>query len=300
MRPRSLAIPLLVAVAGMIGPSRFALAGGLSCSVGEVVIENLQAGQRYSLRALANLPLSITNNSDQAMRVCVDPLVPGAAELRQGAEPIPDATWASALPETLEIPAHQTRAAELFIHVPDRAELRGRKFEVVFWSHNMPQPGELLAYGLKSRVIFSIDREAAPPQSLPEGDLSLTLQPAELRLEGVVPGRMNRLEDLTRRPLKVRNTSSRTVRVSLHAVSAKAAGVTEHVSAIDLMQAGVLSLSEPEMTLAPGEERTVEGTLRVAKGKAPKGRNLVCVIGAAVIDQPVRTEIYSRVTAHTR
>jgi hypothetical protein len=75
----------------LAGPAR---AGGLRCSVGEVVIENLKIGQTYSLRTLANLPLSITSTCEGPVRVQVVPLVPEASELRHGAEAIPGVEWA--------------------------------------------------------------------------------------------------------------------------------------------------------------------------------------------------------------
>jgi hypothetical protein len=38
----------------------------------------------------------------------------------------------------------------------------------------------------------------------------------------------------------------------------------------------------------------------MGKTKGTRGKNLVCVISAAVVDQPVHTQIYSRVRAQTR
>src|SRR2546428_7553328 len=130
--------------------------GGLGCSVGEVVLENLKIGRSYSLTALANLPLSLINRGDVVVRVRIDAMIPDSSELRQGAEAIPSVHWASAVPDSLEIPAHQMRTTDLRLTIPDDEKPFGRKFEAIFWSHTMPQPGERLAYGLKSLVIFPI------------------------------------------------------------------------------------------------------------------------------------------------
>jgi hypothetical protein len=291
-------IAILLVAAATLAPVRSSTAGGLNCSVGEVVVENLKIGHRYSLKTLANLPLSVTNTGDQALRVSVDPLVPGPSELRLGAEAIPDVGWASSSPETLDLGPHEMRAADLGLNIPDDGSLLGRKFEVIFWSHSLPQPGELIAYGLKSRVIFTVDRERDTTAIVPSGELSLSLSPGELKLKALVPGRAYRLEDLTQPPLTLRNTSSRPLNVELKVESAEMAGGATTNGCADLTRSGVVSLSEPRFTLAPGEERTVTGTISLAKTKGIRGKNLMCVIVAAVTDLPVRTQICSRVYAH--
>ena len=70
----------LVAALEFSSATTVAEAGGLSCSIGEVVIENLKIGQTYSLRTLANLPLSLTNTGDESVVVRVDPLRPTVGE----------------------------------------------------------------------------------------------------------------------------------------------------------------------------------------------------------------------------
>jgi hypothetical protein len=278
--------------------SRPAVAGGLRCSIGEVVIENLKIGQSYSLKTLANLPLSLTNTSDHAVRVSIDPMIPGVSELRQGAEAIPDLGWASATPETLEFAPNQTRAAELILTIPDDERLFGRKFQAIFWSHTLPREGDMLAYGLKSRVIFTIDREREEEGVHPTGDLSITLQPAQVQLGRVAPGRTYRLEEAAQEPLKIRNTSNHTVSVDLKALSSDQAGRSESGWA-DLLSAAQVVLEPSSFSLAPGEERTVGGTISLPKGRL-KVKDFMCVISAAVTGMAVKTEIYSRIYVHAR
>jgi len=58
-------------------------AGGLSTQLGEVVIENLQIGQTYNLKQLANLRLIVTNTSDYSVDLRMDILLPDSSELRK-------------------------------------------------------------------------------------------------------------------------------------------------------------------------------------------------------------------------
>jgi len=159
-------------------PAQPVFGGGLRCSVGEVVINNLKIGQTYSLKKLVNLPLTITNTANQSVVVRVEPQVPASSELKQGAEPIPEISWAKAIPDSLELAPHESKQVEMILAIPDNEALFGKKFQVNFWSHTLAQAGDLLAYGLSSRVIFSIDQARETPGAVPSGELAISLLPA--------------------------------------------------------------------------------------------------------------------------
>jgi len=200
-------------------------AGGLRCSVGEVVLENLKISKTYSLRTLANLPLTLTNTADHAVTVVLDPLVPGESELRGGAEAIPSAGWVSVAPETLTLFAGQSASADVSILVPDDEKLMGRRFQAIVWSHTLPDPNDLISVGLKSRIIFSVDTERDTGSTLPTGELGIELESAELKLSTVKSRRTYRLEELMTRPMTVRNTSARTLTV----IKRQRADITGHI-----------------------------------------------------------------------
>ena len=275
-------------------------AGGLSCSIGEVVINNLKIGQTYSLKTLANLPLSITNTGEQTVIVQVEPLIPATSELRQGAEAIPDNAWASALPGSFELGPKQTKAVEIILSIPDDESLFNKKFQVNFWSHTLPQPGNFLAYGLNSRVIFSIDQVRELPGSVPQGDLSISLLPAEITLENIKPGKKYRLEDFTKKPLLIKNTSNKTLSVELQLLAPQNSVTTLTDGYTDLLSCATVKLFPHKFTLNPGEEKKISGTIFFPKGKFVPEKKFMAVISAAVVDQAVQTQIYSRIYAHLK
>jgi len=277
-----------------------AWAGGLSCSVGEVVIENLKIGQTYSLKTLANLPLSVTNTGDQPVTVLIEPLVPGPGELRQKAEPIPQIKWARALPDSFKLFPKESKLVEMIIEIPDDEALFGKKFQVNFWSHTLAQAGDLLAVGLNSRVIFSIDRARETPGSVPSGDLSLSILPAEITLDKVNSGRQYRLEDFLQKPLTVKNGSQRELSVELHTVDVQKSATTLPPGYADLLGSAVITLTPNKFILKPGEEKTISGTVAFPKGERLTAKKFMCVVSAAVIGQSVQTQIYSRIYAHGR
>lgn len=292
----------LVAAVGLLFLSSSAWAGGLRCSVGEVVINNLKIGQTYSLKTLANLPLSITNTGDRSVTVLVDPVMPAVGELRQGAEPIPSLNWATASPVSVELGPSQTEQVEMILAIPDDESLFGRKFQVIFWSHTMAQAGDLLAYGLNSRVIFTIDQVRETPGLVPTGDLAISLVPSEimLDLDNVAQGREYRLEEFLDQPLSVHNTSEKSLSVELLTLSPENSVATPTPGYEDLLEAAEVKLFPAKFTLLPGEKRMIAGTVTFLKEKRPRGKRFMCVISASVADLPVQTQVYSRVYAHVK
>jgi len=274
-----------------------ATAGGLRCSLGEVVLENLKIGQTYSLTTLANLPLTLVNTGDQAVLVKIDPLVPGESELKQGAEPLPSAAWAFASPETLQLEPGESGQTELTISIPDDEKLFGRRFQIMFWSHTLPVPGQLLAVGLKSRVIFSVDTEREDPGVTPRGAMGIEFVSSDVEIDRVKGGKSYKLEEASREPLTIRNTSDRTLEVAFEVLPADAFGAKLEPDQAELLDAGSLELSATHITLEPGEQRTIEGTLLLERAKVKGRKTLTCVIAAAVTNQQVTTRILSRVFA---
>ncbi|MBI1797422.1 MAG: hypothetical protein HYR74_10270 [Candidatus Eisenbacteria bacterium] len=264
------------------------------------MIENLKIGHTYSLSTLANLPLSVTSSDASPLRVRIEPLIPDSSELRRGAEAAPDLRWASAVPETLTLAPNQTGTTDLRLAIPDDRNLLGRRFQIVFWTHTLARAEDMLAYGLKSRIIFSIAATADSDQAQPSGDLSVSLEPGEVKLHDLAPGHVYPLEQVTTRPFTVRNTAGHRITVTLAAMSVASSGSTLAKGDGELLDAAQVRLEPASMVLEPGEQRAIAGTISMSGGKSLKGRNLMCIISAAVTDQPVRTQIYTRIYTHVR
>jgi len=140
-------------------------AGGLSTNLGEVVITGLGRGEKYSLKKLANIPLSVVNRGEDTVMVRICALVPDSVELRQGAEPIPSNDWVSLESDSLLLAPEQMGISDVFIEIPSDTALAGRKFQVMLWSRTIPGPGVMIACGLKSRIIFSIADAGSPDKA---------------------------------------------------------------------------------------------------------------------------------------
>ena len=127
----------------------------------------------------------------------------------------------------------------------------------------------------------------------------LSLFPAQAELVRLVQGRNYRLEQVLREPLMIANMSDQTVDVELKALSLSEAGIRPEAGCADLLGPGRVAISPATFSLKPGEERPVEGTLTLLK-RGPKGKALMCVIAATVVNQGTKAQTFSRVYVNPR
>ena len=282
-----------------------ALAGGLSTQLGEVVIENLQIGQTYNLHDLANLNLTVSNNGEHEIDLAMDPLVPEQSELKQGARAVPDLSWIALTQNRHVISAKGSATTEILLSIPDDDQYKGQKFQVTIWSHSVPRPGAgmALAYGLKSRIIFTIDPVKADPVdvvTMSTADAGCVIAPQEIRLEQVAVGRLWDLEKESRVHLTVSNpgATERKVRLTSQTVGGSQAQVTKGYE--DAPDASYLTFSANELVLAPGASKTVQMYLRFPADRKYRGRDYMFIVHAQSVGAHVNTGVYSRVYASVR
>jgi hypothetical protein len=284
---------LLLATAAPVSP---ALAGGgLRTSLGEVVIENLKIGHRYSLKELVNIPLTLTNSGSRTARVAIQPMVPDVSELRMAAEPVPSVSWATVSPDTLTLDAGKSGTADITLTIPDDERWFGHRFQVQFWSHTLNDGSDLIAVGLKSRIIFSVDSVRDERPVTGSGELGIELNAGTLRLDKLGRNGEKPLAQLWDHPWTVRNVSNRSLELELTTVTVPATTG----DAANLLDVADLHLEPATITLAPGESRNLSGTVRAIAPRV-RGRAYTCAISAAVTHLAVRSAIQSRVVAEAR
>jgi hypothetical protein len=278
------------------------LAGGLSTQLGEVVIENLQVGQTYDLKELANLALTVTNTSERQLTLRMDVLTPADSELRRHAEPIPDVSWVSLSDHRFELPAGAPAVARITLAIPDDPALMGRTYQFMIWSHSLADPGAgmTLAYGLKSRIIFGIDTVRANAEDAvirSDADAGLSLSPYDIRLADVPVGEA---WDVAREAgifLKVENPGprERTVRLSSRTAQSCGEAVTEGYE--DAPDPSFLTFSEDELVIPSGEAKRVRMYLDFAPDRRFEDRQYMFIIQARTVGERVTAGVYSRLYA---
>ena len=277
-------------------------AGGLSTQLGEVVVENLQIGQTYNLKELANLRLIVTNTSDYGVDLRMDVLLPDSSELRKGAEPIPDTSWVSLSQTLFELGPNEKATSDIILSIPEDKRYLGKKFQVTIWSHTLGGKGSgmFLAYGLKTRFIFTTDTVKAAKNevvTVSDASVNFTLQPEEIFLDDVELGRTYDLDRKAGLVLEITNPGDREQTFELRSLTVGNSAATLTKEYQDAPDASYLRFSENRFVLPPAGTKTVKMYLEFPPEKEYRGKKYMFVIHALSVDQKVTTGVYSRLYA---
>jgi hypothetical protein len=277
-------------------------AGGLSTQLGEAVIENLQIGQTYNLRQLANLRLIVTNTSDYSVDLKMDVLYPDSSELKKGSEFIPDISWVKLSKNLFQLAPNENALSDIILTIPEDDKYLGKKYQVTIWSHTLGGSGGgmFLAYGLKTRIIFTTDTvKAAKSEAITSSDasVSFTLKPEEIFLDNVESGKIYDVEKQKGLVLKITNPGERerTFKLQSLTVGNSAATLTKEYE--DAPNASYLNFSDSTFILAPQGTKTIKMYLNFPEKNEYSGKKYMFVIRAVAIDEKVTTGVYSRLYA---
>ncbi|MEW5700670.1 MAG: hypothetical protein AB1792_00340 [Candidatus Zixiibacteriota bacterium] len=280
-------------------------AGGLSTQLGEVAIENLQIGQTYNLKQLANLSLIVTNTSDFSVELVMEVQAPDSSELKGGSEPVPATGWITLTQTTFTLERGAKATSDILITVPDDERYLGRKYQASIWSHTLGgnDGGMCLAYGLKTRVLFSTDTVKADPVEAvvaSTASADFTLKPEEITLTGIEPGRVYDVAEAAGVLLEITNRSEHieTIRLASRTVDNSLATLTGGFS--DAPDASFLRFSESEITLPPRATRIVKMYLEFPARTEYAGGRYMFVIHAYTAGESVIAGVYSRLYASTK
>ncbi len=290
----ALAITVLAMTPGSL------VAGGLSTQLGEVVIENLQIGQTYNLKELANLQLIVTNTGEIQVDLLMEALVPDTGELRQGAAAIPDPSWIALSQDSFKLVPNQNAISDIIISIPDDAQYLGKKYQVNIWSHTLGGGSMNVAVGLKSRIIVTTDTVKADVDQLStrsNASVDFTMTPGEIYLDNVPLGKRYDIGKEAGMILTVTNNGEReqVFKLQSRAVGNSSATLTGDYS--DTPDAAFLSFSESEFTLLPKGTTTVKMYLEFPAKEEYASKKFMFIIRAFTVGDKVSTGVYSRLYA---
>lgn len=279
----------------------FIIGGGLSTQLGEVVIENLQVGQQYNLKDLANLGLPVTNKSEVGVNLKLEVLIPADSELKFEAEPVPEGSWIKLSDSLFHMEAGETVEADIFISIPDDDQYLGKKYQVMVWSHTIPgdETGMFLAYGLKSRIIFTIDtvRVVIDDQSKGfNGAQSFLLEPSELTIE---QDHSRQLADDFVSLLMITNTSETSQTFKVDSRSSSEAMTTAKEGYLFAPNASFLSFNFDEVTLEPGQSQKIKVFVDIPKDAEHRDKKYMFIVHVYCAGEEVISGKYSRIFVTT-
>lgn len=277
-------------------------AGGLSTGLGEVVIENLQVGQTYSLKQLANLRLSVTNDCDDSVALKMDILSPDSSELKKGSIPIPGIAWLKLSRDSFVVGPNEIALSDITLSIPDEDRYLGKRYQVTIWSHTVGLAGRAmsLGLGLKSRIIFTTGTTRAPANEIvksSDASVELVLKPEKMFLDDVELGTVYDPEARNGSVLTIFNNGEheQLLRLRSLTVSSSVTALTEGYE--DTPDASYLRFSENEFVLPPHGTKEVRVYLDFSRRTEYCGKRFMFVIHAYVVGEKVNAGVYSRVYA---
>jgi hypothetical protein len=295
---------LLLVVIGLGAPA-VALAGGLSTQIGEAVIENLQIGQTYNLADLANLYLIVTNSGDAPVDLRMDVQYPDSGQLRLDAAVIPDTSWIRLSEDDFVLGAGEKAVSNISISIPHDEKLLGGKYQFNIWSHTVPRDGEgmSLAYGLRTRIIFTIDTTVASADESPSTSstsLDFLLSPAEIYVENVKPGIEFDVGANAGVVLQITNTGDEEQILGLESRPVRESVTSLASGYRDTPDASYLRFDQSTVTIPPKATRSVRMFLDFPGDETYRGQKYMFVIHAYSQSEGVTSGVYSRLYAATR
>lgn len=121
-------------------------AAGLSTTFSSVLVNDVQTGTSRSIDGPEGQGLVIKNLDTTPQRVRVRPLKPTAAQLKAGAQPLPDLSWLRITPETVDVPPQGRVSVRIQVLVPSDLAYRGQLYQVMLWSQGQPLAEKGMSY----------------------------------------------------------------------------------------------------------------------------------------------------------
>lgn len=277
-------------------------AGGTAVQFANVVLENLEPGGVYDLRALRGLTYTVLNNYEKTRDFQVVVMVPEPTELEKGYEPIPDPSWVRVVPNTFRLAHRENVRCTIIISIPENEEYRNRHFQVMFMATVEPDPfgkGVSLIARVKSRLRFSVGTRSPKTLEMAKEKrkyltLNFHLEPESLYIHNVEVGKRIELGKKGVPVLKVVNLGPENVILQIESVPCgKGFGLVPGYESNP--NPGFLKCTEDSIKVKSNRIKNVPLVLKIPDEPEYRGKKYAFIIKAELKDIEVPLEIYSRV-----
>jgi len=303
MRKQYLCIPVLLLFVAVLCAATVWASGLTISNYGEVLVENLQIGGRYSMTQLVNLPLEVANQSDEPIQVALSVLVPPPKNLKKGFELIPDPGWVKLGQSEVDIPARGTIKTDVVISIPDKKEYLGRKFQVNIEAKTKPSVTSMvnIALAVQGRLLFSISpvKQAGSVATERNVHLDFTFQPGRIVMHDVPLGKKVAVMTPEQMPVQIKNSSREKIALTFSSLDPNQtiASVDEGFTAAPNPE--FLTFVSNTLTLAPGAMGPMPAELNIPDEPQFKGKNFEFIVSANTGDTTVGNR-YLRILVTTK
>jgi len=205
-------------LSGLLLPAG-ALRAGISLHVPVFSVDNLLLGRVYiASRDILGSPLTLTNGTETPLKCSLHFYVPGKDQLREGAEPIPDASWVTPARDSFALPPGKDGGADFYVSIPNDKSLLGRKFQVQFVAQTSGE-GQFVQLGMGGRAFLTVLNKSVEWSAQEKKDkmfgVRFRTDPLALRSNDVPLGRRMPFKKLAGTRWLVRNDGDYPAKVSV-------------------------------------------------------------------------------------
>ena len=284
-------------------------AGGIGTKLGEVWIDNVRYGIPFSLQESLNMPLRITNKSATPVEIKMEVWVnkPGDHDLKEGYEPLPDASWVTLEKEFFpRVEPGADAETDVVISIPKEKKYLGKKYQFYVWARTTGGLSNINV-GVMSRFLMSV----ISPENLAilegrkkpdriKANLDFSLVPYEIFIKQVKLGKNIDLEQFGNiGAIKVVNPSGSKLKFKIYPITTKESKTGLKTSYEDCPDPNYLVFKEKEFVV-PGESiKRLKTFLKFPKKDGYRGKKYQFIIVLESLEQDVASKVYSRLYVTT-
>lgn len=273
--------------------------GGISTSFTEVVVRNLSIGKNSAIGQKVGRQLRVRNKGKNSIELKIEVLVPSKSELKQGYEPIPDASWIELEKDYFSVEPSENAVTDVIVTIPRDKKYLGKKYQAYIWSHTVGKGKLPIALGLKSRLLLEISEKERDLSQEFAGRFDFAVFPDEMLLENIKIGGVYDIKKVVRKVLEVKNLSRYPHIYEIRSISAKRAGIGIENGYEDCPDPDFLTFNKSKFGLKKKKKTRVKMYLNFPKREEYAGKKYVFVIRIRLLEEEFLLNRYLKIYATT-
>ena len=273
--------------------------GGISTDFTEVTVRNLSIGKDSAIGQKVNRQLRVRNKGKDSVGLKIEVVVPSKSELKEGYEPIPDASWIELEKDYFSVEPSKNAVTDVIVTIPSDKKYLGKKYQAYIWSHTVGKGKLPIALGLKSRLLLEISEKERDFSQEFAGRYDFAVFPDEMALENVKIGGIYDIKKVVGKVLEVKNISRYPHIYEIRSISAKRAGVRIENGYEDCPHPDFLTFDKSKFGLKRKKKSKVKMYLNFPKREEYAGKKYIFVIRIRLLEEEFLLNRYLKLYVST-
>lgn len=259
-------------------------AGGLSMrNYAEIMVENLQVGQEYSMMEIVNLPLEIVNKSDKSIIIEINVYKPGGKKIKKGFEAIPESSWIMIEPKQADIPANGVYSTDVKIKIPDDEKLLGKKFHADIHVRTVSKGKSMLmvALAVQGRLLFTVAPIRKAGKNVKKVNLNFSSVPARVDMKDVPTGKKVEVLTSDKKQILIKNSSDVKTTMFLQSLDPQKTILTIEPGYEACPQPDFISFKKDEFKVNGKSEKNIKVFIEIPDEAQYKGKKYQFIIAVS-------------------